>query len=230
MTELHPLYDKSYVCLFCKQSFTSKKIRSRFIKAVNYDTDFCPTYENNMANPLLYYIKVCPHCGFSFSEDFSTYFPPKTMETIDKKVKSQWVSRDFGGERTIDVAIQTLKLAAYCGMLKKEKHIHLAGIYIRIAWLYRTLEKEGQEQRFLKLALQEYIESYTTDDFRGTQMSEVRLLYMIGELYKRTEQMEKAIQYFSKVIEKQKQAIETKIIEMARDRWYEIREYQKSLK
>src|ERR1700730_8397982 len=159
MAELEPIYDKKYDCLYCKNTFVSKKVRSRFSKAASFDTDFCPVYKENENNPLYYHIQVCPKCGFSFSEDFSKYFPPGTLEEIEKKVASRWVPHDFSAERTIHQAIQTYKLAVYCGTLKKEKHIALAGLYIRIAWLHRLTNDHDQEQRFLKLAVEEYEKS-----------------------------------------------------------------------
>lgn len=227
LTELLPLYDKKYDCLMCKKTFTSKKVRSRFVKVTSYDSDFCPTYTSDEANPTLYYVKVCPHCGFSFSEDFQPYFPPGSTEVIKTKVCDQWVPHDYGGDRSVSSALQTFKLAAYCGMLKKEKHVNIAGLYMRLAWLYRSLDNQEQERRFMNLAQHEYTESYMADDFRGTQVSEIRILYLIGELSRRTDNIEQAIKYFSKVIEKQKSTTETKTVEMARERWYEIRELQK---
>lgn len=230
MTELLPLYDKKYECLMCKKAFTSKKVRTRFVKVTHYDTDFCPTYSSKEANPLLYYVKVCPHCGFSFSDDFQPYFAPGTKEIIQEKVCNQWVPQDFGDERTVSTALQTYKLAAYCGTLKKEKHINISGLYMRLAWLYRGLENKGQEKRFMNLALQEYMDSYLADDYRGTQVTEVRMLYLIGELSRKTDKIEQAIKYFSKVIEKQKSTTEATTVELAKERWYEIRETQKKEK
>lgn len=227
MTSLEPLYDKKLECINCKQPFTSKKIRSRFIRVARFDTDFFPQYDSEEFNPLLYHIHVCPSCGFSFSEDFSKFFPPGTKEAIQIEVTNRWVPHDFSSGRTIKQAIQTYKLAIYCGTLKKEKHILLAGMYIRIAWFYRMLELEQQEQRFMKLAVHEYEQSYVEDDFKGTQVSEIRLLYLIGELSRRLNDTEKAVQYFSKVIERQKQSAEPTIIEMAKERWHEIRESRK---
>lgn len=227
MTELLPLYDKKYDCLMCKKTFTSKKVRTRFVKVTGYDTDFYPTYASDEANPLLYYVKVCPHCGFSFSEDFQSYFVPGTKEVIMDKVCNQWVSHDFGGERDINAALKTYKLASYCGTLKKEKHIIISGLYMRLSWLYRKLENKEQERRFCNLALQEYIESYMADDYRGTQVTEVRVLYLIGELSRRTDNISQAVKYFSKVIEKQRTTTERTTVELAKERWYEIREMQK---
>lgn len=111
-------------------------------------------------------------------------------------------------------------------MLKKEKHIVTAGLYIRIAWLYRTTDNHDQEMRFLKLALKEYTESYSTGDYKGTQVSELRLMYLIGELSRRVGQTQDAVRFFSRVIEKQRQSVEPQIVELAKERWQEMREEQ----
>ncbi|MFJ9386209.1 DUF2225 domain-containing protein [Peribacillus sp. NPDC101481] len=75
------------------------------------------------------------------------------MEIIMEKVSSQWVPHHFSNERSIKDAINTYKLASYCGALKKENHIILAGICLRIAWLYRINKNKEQEERFLRFAL-----------------------------------------------------------------------------
>lgn len=228
MNQIEPIFDKKYECKICKHAFTTKKLRSRFIKVTGYDTDFCPKYSSNELNPILYNVNVCPHCGYSSTDDFAPYFPPEAIEDIHSKVCEQWVPRDFGQKREISEAIKTYKLAAFCGTLKKEKNITLAGIYVRLAWLYRILENDDQEQRFIKLAADIYLQSYMTDDFRGTQVSETRLLYLIGELSRRSHQIEQAVKFFSKVIEQQNRTVEVGIVDMARERWHDIREAQKA--
>ena len=224
MEPLQPLYDKNVACLYCKRAFTTKKLRSRFAKVVRYDTDFCPVYKEGTVNALHYYISVCPHCGFSFSEDFSRYFPPSTMESIEDKICSRWQPHHFSDTRNKEEAIDTYKLASYCGLLKKEKHIILAGLYLRIAWLYRSTSKPTQEKRFLKMALSEYEASYSTGDFSGSQVSEARVLYLAGDIAKRLGERKAAIKFFSMVLEKQKDIRETSLVQMARDRWQEIKE------
>lgn len=228
MTELQPLYDKKCECIFCKNKFTTKKLRSRFVVVKSYDTDFAPIYENRDLDPNLYLVAVCPNCGFSYTDDFSPYFPPGSQAVIDTKITKHWQPRSFSETRDYIEAAKTHKLAAYCGTLKKEKHVAIAGLFLRLAWIYRATLDEVQEQRFMKLAIDEYLEAYVTEDYKGTQMTELRLLYMIGELSRRTGQIDQAVRNFSKVIEKQGSSNEAKIVEMARDRWYDIREEQKS--
>lgn len=225
---MDPLYDRTVHCLVCHQSYTTKKVRSRFLRPVKHDTDFCSYYPSEEVNPLFYYVSVCPHCGFSTTEEFSSYFPPNALEAIQTNISRAWNGKNYGGKRTFQEAVNTYKLGIYCATLKREKHIVLAGLYMRLAWLYRTYENTDQEERFMRLALQEYISSYSKGDFQGTHMSEIRLLYLIGELHRRLEQPKQAILYFSKVIAKKKETLEKRIVQMAHERWQEIREQKKS--
>lgn len=68
------------------------------------------------------------------------------------------------------------------------------------------------------------MESYSNEDYSSTQMSDVRIMYMIAELSRRINDLENATRFFSKVIEKQSIAGEAKIIEMAKEQWTMIRE------
>lgn len=221
--ELTPYYQKDIECLSCKQKFKTTKVRSKFIKVVSHHTDFQPIYENKEVNPLLYNIFVCEHCGFSFTDDFTKYFAPGVKEIIQEKISSRWTPRSFGNERTIEEGIMSYKLGILSGTLKKEKFVNMAGLALRTAWLYRLQGKQEEEKRFLEIARDRYADSYSNDDYNGTQMSEIRVLYLIAELSRKTGDIEYATRYFSKVIEKQNSSIEPTIIEMAKDRWYEIR-------
>lgn len=194
------------------------------MKVIRFDTDFAPIYADGFENPNLYYVNVCPNCGYSFTDDFNTYFPPNGKQLIQDKICNQWAQHNYGDKRTIQEAMNTFKLAAYSSTLKKEKHIVSAGLYIRLAWLYRSTDVHEQEMRFLKLALKEYTDSYRTGDYKGTQVSELRLMYLIGDLSRRIGQTQDAVRFYSKVIEKQRQSVEPQIIQLAKDRWQEMRE------
>ncbi|AYC29962.1 DUF2225 domain-containing protein [Paenisporosarcina cavernae] len=222
--ELSPFYTKQIECLHCKEKFEITKIRSKFVKVDHQETDFQPIYANPEVNPILYNAFVCEHCGFAFTEDFTKYFAPGVKDEIKEKISSKWIPRSLGGERNRTEAITAYKLAILSGTLKHEKHVTLAGLSMRTAWIYRLEEDTEQELRFVTLARNSYEESYSNEDYAGTQMSEVRVLYMIAELSRRIGDREKATRFFSRVIEKQKSTVEPKLIEMAKDRWQEMRE------
>ncbi|SDN99028.1 hypothetical protein SAMN05518871_10936 [Psychrobacillus sp. OK028] len=221
--ELTPYYQKDIECLHCKLKFKTTKVRSKFIKVVEHDTDFRPIYENKEVNPLLYNIFVCEHCGFSFTDDFTKYFAPGVKEIIQEQVASKWTPRSFGNERSIVEGIMAYKLGILSGKLKKEKFVSIAGLALRTAWLYRLQDKNEEEIRFMEIARDRYADSYSSDDYNGTQMSETRILYLIAELSRKIGDIEYATRFFSKVIEKQNSSIEPKVIDMAKDRWQEIR-------
>jgi uncharacterized protein len=221
--EISPFYAKEISCMNCQEKFTSMRIRSRFVRVASHHSDFKPVYSNPEINPLYYNVAVCPHCGFSFTDDFSPYFIPGTKEAIAERITSQWNRRSFDSTRDIDDAIETYKLAYLSAMFKKEKPLSIAGLTLRIAWLYRDQGATEEEQRFLTIARNFYTTSYSEGDYVGTQMSETRVLYIIAELSWRIGDREEAVRNFSRVIESQRTSTEPQIIQMAKDRWQEIR-------
>lgn len=56
-------------------------------------------------------------------------------------------------------------------------------------------------------------------------MTEVRVAYLAAELSRRLGERDIAIRYFSTVIEQQRTSSETKIIEMAKEAWGEMRDH-----
>lgn len=222
--EISPFYEKSMICINCLHKFKSIKVRSRFVRVSAHESDFKPVYLDPLINPLYYNVAVCPECGFSFSDDFSPYFAPGTKDIINKQITEKWTARSFSNERNAIEAIETYKLSYLSALFKKEKSISIAGITLRIGWLYRDEKNTVEELRFLKIARDNYNTSYTEGDFVGTQMSETRVLYMIAELSRRIGDDKQAIKGFSNVIESQRQTTEPKLIDMAKERWQEMRE------
>jgi len=224
LMDVSPYYEKKIECLNCKKNFSTLKVRSKFIKVAETDTDFMPIYAEGDVPAMYYNVFVCEHCGFSFTEDFSRYFAPGVAEEIKSQITDRWVHHDFKGERTIFQAIQVYKLALLCANIKKEKHVAKAGLALRLAWFYRSLKNGGQEERFMAIARDQYTESFSTEDYASTQMSGVRIMYMIAELSRRLGDMENATRFFSKVIENQRVGGEGQLVEMAKERWNDIRE------
>lgn len=222
--EISPTYDKKTDCLNCKEKFTTTKIRSRFVRVTKHDSDLKPIYTDPTINPILYNVAVCPNCGFAYTDEFSSYFAPGVKDEITKMITSRWSGRSFGDERTNDEAIEAYKLAYLSASVKKEKSLTIAGITLRIAWLYDDVEDFEAGKRFRTVSRNFYTEAYSSGDHAGTQMSESRVLYLMAELSHQIGDKEEAIRNFSRVIESQRTSTDPKIIEMAKDRWQEIRE------
>ncbi|MCO1600576.1 DUF2225 domain-containing protein [Desulfosporosinus nitroreducens] len=224
MNSVKAFYEKKLTCIFCGSPFISQRVRSRFAVPYRTDSDFCPHFREGNYNPHYYFVNVCPECGFAFSEEFSEQFPLGSKELINSRITKHWKKRDFGEERDLQQALESYKLAILAGTLKKEKNAVLAGLCLRLAWLYRTEDNTEQEMRFLVLALKAYEESFVHSDFADTSMSEIRVLFMIGELSRRLEQYKKAVSYFSKIIQHKNADGEPKIVNLAREQWREAAE------
>lgn len=222
--EISPTYVKKTDCLNCKEKFTTTKIRSRFVRVTKHESDFKPIYTDSSVNPILYNPAVCPSCGFAYTDEFTSYFAPGVKEEIAQKITSLWSGRSFGEERTIEEAIEAYKLAYVSANLKKEKSLTMAGITLRIAWLYDDIEDFESGKRFRTVSRNLYTDAYTAGDHAGTQMSETKVLYLMAELSHLICDTEAAIRNFSRVIESQRTSTDPQIIEMAKERWQEIRE------
>ena len=219
MIPLESFYEKKLTCIYCTQQFNSFRVRSRFAIPYQTDSDFCPHYRGGNYNPHLYFVYVCPECGFAFTEEFSDQFPKGTEEIIRVQITEHWIKRNFGEVRDMQQALESYKLAILAGSLKKEKNAVLAGLCLRLAWLYRSENNLEQEKRFMGMAQSAYEESYVLSDFTGTSMSELKVLFMIGELSRRLGQATKAITYFTKIIQHKSAKEEPKMVNMAREQW-----------
>ncbi|MBM6618692.1 DUF2225 domain-containing protein [Bacillus sp. RD4P76] len=222
------LFDKNVKCMACDHNYTTKKVRSRFIRALHSDSDFCSYYADEENSPLLYYVSVCPGCGFSVSDEFSTYFAPSTLESIKHSISSQWNNRSYGEKRTPAAAIEAYKLGIVSATLKKERNIVLAGLYMRLVWIYRKEKNSAQELRFMKLAVSEYVKSYSNGDYQDTDMSDLKIAYLIGDLYRRLGDDKLAMTYLSRVIHRKEEKYERRMVEMAKELWSDIREDMKA--
>lgn len=217
-------YDKKMKCLYCGSPFVTRRVRSRFSVPYKVDSDFCPHYRDGNYNPHFYFVNVCPECGFAFSEEFSEQFPLGTRDAIQLRITKKWTKRDFGQIRDFKQAAEAYMLSILAGSLKKEKNSVMAGLSLRLAWLYRGEDIVDQEKRFLSLALKSYEESFLYSDFTGTSMSELKVLFMVGELSRRLGQHDKAVLYFSKIIQHKEANAEPKIVNLARKQWQETTE------
>lgn len=143
------LYDKRTICLHCDKEFKSKAVKINSIRIEKIDEDGCSHYKGK-ANPYLYQILACPHCGFVFTNSF--FLKSKDKDIINKGFIEKLSSvEDYCGQRTIEEAIDIWKLGLVTAQISKQKTESMSGISLRIAWLYRYLADEENEKIFLKM-------------------------------------------------------------------------------
>ena len=222
-------YSVEKECPICGEKFQLTKTRSRLIK-IKQDSDFCVHYKE--FNPYYYDIWVCSHCGYASDEKHFDTLREKEKEKIAEFLKARKVKIEYKEVRTRGDAINAYKLALYFADLIGAPESRKAGLYLKLGWLYREAgeedndaseEAKAKEQDVLIRSLEAYDKALTTERFPIGSMTDTAATYLIGELYRRTGNTEKSIQYLSRVIGDKRSRMEPKIYNLARDLWQDMR-------
>lgn len=216
MIEINLLYDKKVNCPICNNEFSTKKVRFSKLKLIERDSDFLSHYKE--INPLIYSILVCPNCGYAAVEDRYKKISNDDRQIILDEISSKWCQRSFGHIRDIDSGIESQKLALYIGELLEYKKLELASLCLNIAWLYRIKEEE-EEYRFLELAKELYEFSYYNESLINSNMDQLKLAYLIGELNRRLGNKEEALKWFNVVISDSDLKFNKALENLVREQW-----------
>lgn len=192
------LYDKSFTCPVCGNNFKSKAVKVGKARLVSKDTDLMPIYSN--INPLLYDVVLCQKCGYaSLSKYFDKIKHDQTLlvrATITPKFKSK-LYPDIYDE---NIALERYKLSLLNSVVKKSKFSEKAYTCLKIAWIYRIIEDKENEVKFLEQALNGFREAFIKESFPICGMDTYTVIYLIGELFRRTGNNDEALKWFGKVI------------------------------
>lgn len=222
MTEVNELFDKNVKCPVCSKEFATKKVRTSKLRLLKRDEDFLNYY--NAENPIKYNVFVCPLCGYAASENKFNDIRKDQVGIIIDNISSRWNSRDFGGLRDLDEAIESYKLALLAGSLLKAKKLEQGNICLNIGWLYRLKENKDEEIRFLKLARDQFVDAYNTESLSGTNMDDSKLSYLIGELSRRIDDKDEALSWFNTCLNLHSTKMNPGLNDMAREQWRLVKE------
>lgn len=223
-------FNREYTCPLCKTSFKSLAVRSSSIYVEKKESDFHTVYRG--INPLYYSIIVCPFCEYAASStNFNTELPSKTAEQVAlalSQLRSE-KSKILCEERDAKTALYAFQLAIRTAQLKKAPAGEIAGLILASAWIAREIGNCELELKFINEALKKYSEAFSAGH-NITNMNEIQLIYLIGELNRRIGNYKEAINWFNRVITHKNIKSFPSIEKMAREQWALTREemHQKS--
>lgn len=207
------LYEKTVNCPVCGKETKIKAVRSNVSKMTKRDSDFMIYYD--VVNPMLYEIMYCKVCGYAgLPGDFSSLTGIQRKAVL-AKITPSWKSKEYPEIYDVDNAIEQHKLALLNAVVKESKPSGKAILCLKISWLYRLKGDRDQELVFQKQAVQGWELAYENEDFPLYGLDIYSALYLIGELYRRIGDNEKALRYFGMVLSDVKAS--PKIKEKARD-------------
>jgi uncharacterized protein (DUF2225 family) len=211
------LYDKTVCCPVCSTVFSTKKVRSRGLQIVERQDDLNVIYKD--VNPNLYYVWVCPECGFSGSEGEYENFNPICKKIFEEKIRSKWNKRSYCGIRSHKEAEESYKLAILIAQLCKKQKSYIGILCLKLAWIYREEKNDKKEIEFLNHALSNLTQAYQEERLENSHIDEVTAAYLVGELNRRLGNFKEAIHWYSKTLEhpeiKRKRQLQLK----TRDQW-----------
>lgn len=222
------LYRKTITCPVCGNEFKQTKPRQSMLHLIKRDTDMCSYYEG--VNPYYYEINVCPKCGFSFLDRFKKDISNADKANFLKTVTMHWKKQDFRGKRDLNQAIETYKMAILSGRTIDLNASAMAGICMRLCWLYRGSGNIEEEKRFMKVAADFYEKAYEIGGAYGEDAVKPEIIvYLLGELSFRLGNNKDATKWFSLAISKYAcdPNVKRKTADMIRDRWLDIKDQVK---
>lgn len=214
------LYTVSKICCVCDKKFLVTKVRSRLIK-LGQDTDFCTYYKH--INPYYYSVWVCQHCGYAAQDNHFGAIASAKASTISQILTDKAMDMNYCLERTREQAANAYKLAIVFAKMEKLPASKLAGLHLRLAWLYREARLDAEEHTNLSLAAAYYEQALQRERLPVGKMTETTLAYLVGELLRRTGRLHQSLPYFNKVIATPQAKLEKRILVMARDAWQAVR-------
>ncbi|MDT8903561.1 DUF2225 domain-containing protein [Anaeroselena agilis] len=217
------LYTVEKACVMCDKRFSVTKVRNR-LSMLKQDSDFCTYYKE--VNPYYYSVWVCPHCGYAAQD---TYFEeqPAKMAAVKTFLSGRDVKVNFSGERTRQEAVTTYKLAIFFADMAGTLPSRQAGLYLKLAWLYREGGLPDEEKTMLDQAREHYELAFLKERLPIGNMSQLTLEYLIGELLRRTGRLPEALNYLGKVVGNPQAKNEKRVLELAREAWTLAREARK---
>lgn len=207
------LYDKTCKCPVCETEFKTKAIRSGKTRLVSQDTDLMPIYEG--INALLYDVVICPSCGYGSLVKFFEKLKPSQCQLILNNITPRYRPKYYPEVLDIDSSIERHKISLLSTMTKKARISEEAYTCLKIAWLYRLKGDKLNELKFLEQSFLKFKDAYSKETPPFAGMDGNTVCYLIGELARRLDKTEEALQWFSRVI--LGQGVSSKLKELARD-------------
>jgi len=207
------LYDKEVTCPVCENIFKARAVKTSAYRIQKKESDFFIKYD--VINPYFYDVWQCNVCGYSAMKSDFEKLRNFEVEAIQKKITPKWRGRRYPEVYDLDIAIERYKLSLLSYVVMETKASKKAMNCLKIAWMYRLKEDEGNEQTFLKQALEGFNDAYFNESFPIYGMDNHTVMYLVGELNRRIGNDEEAMKWFSQVITTH--GVAPKLKELARD-------------
>lgn len=209
-------------CPVCGQETRVVKVKSRLM-IQRTDDDYCCHYRD--FNPYFYTILACEHCGYAADEKhFLTTLPDRHRTILQNFLKEKRVNFIFTEERKLPDAVASYQLAIYCAEAINAPLSRMAGLSLRLSWIYRLMEMKDEEMVWAHKAIDLYERSLMTERYPVENLTDFMVMYLLATLFNRVGDREHCASYLSRLInDKELKMVDNKLYHDARKLWQDIR-------
>jgi uncharacterized protein (DUF2225 family) len=198
-----PLWNKKLSCPFCGAEFETTRYRTSAARVKEKQSDFGSVFEG--PSPYFYSITVCTNCTVAArNEEFeklNSSYENKLME-VSKKLRGHGSHEALkAGELNAEHAVKRHEIAIAMHQFRAHSDAgELAGLWMHIVWIWRAEGKQDAEMKAIEHAIKAYQEFFEKGNKLPEKLGEPGVLYLIGELFRRSGKLHEARQYFSKAL------------------------------
>jgi len=196
------LWVKVAKCPACGEEIALWNVRESSYRIAGRDTDFRTIYQGPV-DPMFYDVWVCQVCLYASRRENFLELTPSEAERIEACQDERFkIARcgEFVGVRSREAAVKSYLLSEICYKNRRTSYETIAGLHLRVAWLFRGFKDEKRDKAYLQKALENYMLSYEKERSMKGKLGEDGLVYLIGELNRRLERDEEALKYFGIVL------------------------------
>ncbi len=200
------LLEKQCKCPVCGRLVIAVSVRSGKAEYDGMDIDLRPRYKS--IDMEKYRIVECKGCGYSaMDSDFSGLLKPEVAR-IREQLGQGSLKEEPGFLRTYEEAYRQYRAALRVSLIKNRSKSERANIALHTAWLIRGWNASGEEivtgaeeKKYLKYALQFFLDARKNENFPIRNMNEGTLDYLLAALfYECGENYNEAYKYISQVL------------------------------
>lgn len=195
---LEHTFDKTITCPVCSSKFEIKCVKSKSPRILSKDSDLFIRYKS--INPYFYDVWICNSCGYSAMKVDFFKIKAYQKDLVFKKITSKWKPRIYPDIMTEELAIEKYKLALITALSIEKPNSTIGMILIKISWMYRLLNNNIEELKYLSQALTAFENAYINENFPMYGLNRDSLTYLIGDLNRRLNYKDTALKWYSKVI------------------------------
>lgn len=192
------LYDKTVQCPICGRESKNRAVKKSSVRVASRDSDSMVYYSG--INPSFYEVVYCSECGYAALPPYFSSIKSQYIGPILQNITMKWKKPNYPELFDAEFAIKQLKLALHVAIIKEASDSEKGLICLKLSWLYRLKEDKENEKRFLEQTIPCFENAYKNEKFPIAGMDEYSVQYLIGELYRRIDNPEMSLQYYSKVL------------------------------